>query len=156
MKLHDLIEKKIDELSEMNLSDALFVLSEMAEDDKLTYKEISIIEDMFDRLFNEVKDNDTFNEAEIVSHGDTEKKRSADFKKSSMTSRIKNRIYQRRYRKRPNVKMKAKKKALVQKRCRGKNMTAQLSGPGSSTYVCKLKNKFRSKLMKRVAKRYNS
>ena len=73
--------------------------------------------------------------------------------KSSMSDRIKNRIYQRRYRRRSDVKMKARRKAAVQKRCKG-NQSAQLTAPGSSSYTCKLKDKFRSKLMKRVAKRY--
>lgn len=156
MRIINLLENTRDELKDMELSDALFVLSEMANDDKLTNKEVSIIEDMFDRFFDEEDDEtNDLKEAEITTHGDTATKRKADFKKSSMSDRIKNRIYQRRYRRRSDVKRKLKKKAEVQKRCRGKNMTAQLSRPGASTYVCKLKNKFKSKLMKRVAKRYN-
>lgn len=155
-KLFELTEYDSETLSDMDLSDALYVLSEMVEDDKLTENEILIIEDMFDKLLNEENDDfEYLEEAEIHDHGDTAKKRTANFEKAPMTDRIQNRIYQRRYRKRSDVKMRAKKRAAVQKRCKG-NMTAQVSRPGSSSYTCKLKDKFRSKLMKRVAQRYNN
>lgn len=160
MRINDIFEsKKIDndDLNDMDLSDALFVLSEMVDDEKMSEQELSIIEDMFERLFEEENDAiATINEANITDHADTKKDRSGAFKKSKMSDRIKKRIYSRRYRKRSDVKMKAKKRAAVQKRCKGKNRSAQLSRPGSTTYVCKLKNRFRSKLMKRVAKRYGN
>ena len=155
MRLRALLEKT-DDLKDMDLSDALFVLSEMVEDDKLSDKEIEIIEDMFDRIFDEEDDEieKILDEAEITTHANTDNKRSATFKKTKMSNRIKNRLYQRKYRKRSDVKMKAKKRAAAQKRCKGKNRSAQLSRSGSSTFVCKLKDRFRSKLMKRVFKRY--
>lgn len=166
MRLKNLFESDdvidtTENLDDMDLSDALFVLSEMVDDDKLTDKEIEIIEEMFDRLFEEEEDDVTLDdeedidEAVIADHGDTHGDRHATFKKTSMSDRLKNRIYQRRYRKNSKVKARAKKRALIAKRCKGKNRSVQLAGPGSSSYVCKLKDRFRSKLMQRVAKRYN-
>lgn len=159
MRINKLFEEKaIDDIDDMEISDALFVLSEMADDDKLTDKEIEIIEEMFDRLFDEENDDvdldEDLSEAEIRQHADSKGERLANFNKSKMSDIIRNRIYQRRYRRRADVKMKAKKRSAAAKRCKGKNRSAQLSKPGSTTYVCKLKNRFRSKLMKRVAKRY--
>ena len=160
MRIKDLFESALDDvyIEDMDLSDALYVLAEMMDDDKLSEKEVEIIEEMFDRLFSEEDDyiNIEYNleETIISDHGDTEDERSATFKKSSMSDRIKNRIYQRRYRKSSTAKMKARKRAQASKRCKGKNRSVQLSAPGSNTFVCKLKDKFRSKLMQRVAKRY--
>lgn len=154
MRINDLKESEeldSDILDEMELSDALFILSEMADDDKLSDKEIQIIEEMLEKILEE--DDEIIEETRITDHADTKDERTASFSKRGMSSRIKNRIYQRRYRRRSDVKIKARKKSIVQKRCKG-NKTAQLSKPGSTTYVCKLKNRFRSKLMKRVAKRY--
>ena len=163
MRLNQLIENEIEGLNaalldEIDLSDALEILADMIDDDKLSEKEIMIIEDMFERLFDEEDDEieieEDLDEADIVDHAETVGDRGVMFKKTKAADRIKNRIYQRRYRRRANVKLKAKKRAAAQKRCKGKNRTAQLIKPGSTTYVCKLKNRFRSKLMKRVAKRY--
>lgn len=143
-------------MSDIDLSDALFILSEMAHDEKLSDKEIKIIESMFDRIFLEENDEIEFglDEAVIADHGDTHDERNASFTKTTMSDRIKNRIYQRRYRKSSNYKMRAKKRALVAKRCNGKNQSVQIAAKGSNTYTCKLKDKFRSKLMRRVAQRY--
>lgn len=164
MRLNHLAENENPELDsdlleEIDLSDALEILADMVDDDKLSEKEIEIIEDMFDRLFDEEDDEieldeEDLDEADIVDHADSVGNRGVMFKKSKAADRIRTRVYQRRYRRRSDVKMKAKRRAAAQKRCKGKNRTAQLSKPGSTTYVCKLKNRFRSKLMKRVAKRY--
>ena len=56
MRLENLFENSIDDLEDMDLSDALFVLAEMADDEALTDTEIDIIEDMFDRFFDEEDD----------------------------------------------------------------------------------------------------
>jgi len=152
MRINNLIESKkleTDDFVDMTLSDALFVLSEMAEDDKLSLKEIDIIEEMFERLVEEEIDES------IVDHGDTQNKRLSTFKKTKSSDRIKNRLAARKLRRTASYKMKLKKRAEKEKHCKG-NTTAQLSKPGASTYVCKPKNKFRSKLMKLVARRYNS
>lgn len=164
MRLYKLIEstvENIEEFEDMDISDALYILAEMAEDGKLSEKEESIIEEMLERIFDEEDDeiemeevsSEELDEAEISTHADTAEERLSHFEKASMEERIKNRIYQRRYRRQSDVKMKAKKKAAVQKRC-GKNKTAQLVKKGSLTFACKLKNRFRSKLMKRVMQRY--
>ncbi len=161
MRLNSLFEsdEQTESLDDMDLSDALFVLSEMLEDDRLSEKEIEIIEEMFDRLFSEEEDaielESDLDEAAIVDHADTKNERSASFKATPMGDRLKNRIAQRRYRRSAKYKALAKKKALIAKRCKGKNRSVQLAGEGSKSYVCKLKDKFRSKLMKRVAQRYN-
>jgi len=164
MRLYNLVENEVtpdldgETLEDMDLSDALEILADMVDDDKLSEREIEIIEDMFERLFDEEDDEiemeEELDEANIVDHADSKQDRGASFLKSKAADRIRNRVYQRRYRRRADVKMKAKKRAAAQKRCKGKNRTAQVAKPGSTTYVCKLKNRFRSKLMKRVAKRY--
>lgn len=165
MRLYNLVENDIpnldgDTLEDMDLSDALEILADMVDDDKLSEREIEIIEDMFERLFNEedddieMEDDEDLSEADIVDHADSAEDRGASFIMSKAADRIRNRVYQRRYRRRADVKMKARKRAAAQKKCKGKNRTAQLAKEGSTTYVCKLKNRFKSKLMKRVAKRY--
>lgn len=148
-----------EEFKEMELADALYVLADMAEDEKLSEKEMDIVEDMLERLFVEEKDDipldddEDLDEATIVDHSNTAEDRMASFKINNMANRIRTRIYQRRYRRLSHVKMRAKRRALANKRC-GKNSSAQVSQPGATTFVCKLKDKYRSKLMKRVAKRY--
>lgn len=159
MRLKNLFESDAelvdDNFEDMDLSDALFVLSEMVDDDTLSEKEIEIIEEMFDRLFSEESDDIELDESAIVDHGDTKEERNASFQSTPMGERLRNRIAQRRYRKSSKYKALAKKKALIAKRCKGNNRSVQLAGKDSKSYVCKLKDKFRSKLMKRVAQRYN-
>lgn len=164
MRLKKLFETDESEsLKDMDLSDALYVLSEMVEDDRLSEKEIEIIEDMFDRLFSEESDeieiDDTVAEmveSTIVDHGDEKHERSATFTSTPMSDRLQNRIKQRKYRRSAKYKALAKKKALIAKRCKGGNRSVQVSREGSGSYVCRLKDKFRSKLMKRVAQRYKN
>lgn len=157
MRIRDLLENDLtdtDDFDDMDLSDALFMLAEMVDDDKLSEKEVEVIEEMFEKLFA-LESLDDMSEAIISDHGATEEERKASFQKTSLSDRLKNRIYQRRYRRSAEVKARERKKALIAKRCKGKDRSVQLSAPNSSSYVCKLKNKFRSKLMRMVAKRYN-
>jgi len=141
-----------DELEDMTIGDGLLMLVELADEDQLTDREIDIIEEMFDKLDD--PDEDDLEEAQtIAQHGDKENERKATFTKAKSSDRIRNRIKQRIYRRKGDVKMKAKRKAARQKTC-GKNQTAQLARKGGTSYSCRLKNRFRSKLMKRVKRMY--
>lgn len=142
MKLRDLFETEeqddILEVEDMDISDALFILTEMADDGKLTENELKIIEEMLEKFLEDEDDDVELDEA------------------SKGLSRAKRRMYQRKYRKRAHVKKKEKKRAEANKKCDGDDKSAQLvGGPGSTSFSCKLKNRARVKLMKKVAKKYN-
>jgi len=137
-------------LDDIDLTDALYILSMMADDEKLNNREMMIISEMLEQLL----EGDELHEADIVDHADTEEKRMATFAASPASERIRNRLYQRRYRNRSDVKMLARKRAAVEKRCKDPNRSAQLVAPGSTTFACKIKDRMRSKLMQRVSQRY--
>ena len=161
MRLKKLIENENEEeFSEMSLADGLDMLIDLLEEDELSSNEVGIISKMFELLDEEMDDDeeesdyDSLEEAAtIVQHSKTAEKRLATFKKTAAGERIKKRIQQRRYRRKPEVKTKARRRAARQKTC-GKNQTAQLSRHNSSSYVCKIKDRLRSKLMARVARIY--
>jgi len=153
MRLSNLLESE-DEFSEMSMADGLDMLIDLLEEDELNSKEVGIIAKMFELLDEQMEDEDELEEAKtLTQHSNTASKRMATFKKSPAGERIKNRIAQRKYRRRPEVKTKRRKKAARQKTC-GKNQTAQLSHHNGSSYVCKIKDRLRSKLMARVARIY--
>lgn len=179
MKLAAIIEgkKETDEFEDMTLSDSLELVIELLDAGDMSKREQDIISEMLDKLDdvmdipdseyeyeyeydeddeddeNDEDDEDLEETTTITQHADTEEKRVASFKKSSAGERIKNRIRQRRYRRRPEVKTRARRRAARQKTC-GKNTTAQLTQAGGSSYVCKIKDRLRSKLMKRVSRIY--
>lgn len=163
MRLRDLTESE-DEFGEMSISDGLDMLIDLLEEDELNAKEIGIITKMFELLDEEMEEDEDeesmsieeepMDEAKtLTQHSNTESKRMASFKKTPAGERIKNRIKQRKYRRRPEVKTKRRKKAARQKTC-GKNQTAQLTMKGGTSYACKIKDRLKSKLMKRVSRIY--
>ncbi|RLC47052.1 MAG: hypothetical protein DRH57_04790 [Candidatus Cloacimonadota bacterium] len=155
MRLSNLLESE-EEFGEMSIADGLDMLIDLLEEDELNSKEVSIITKMFELLDEEMEDEDDeeLEEAKtLTQHSNTANKRMASFKKSPAGERIRNRIKQRKYRRKPEVKTKRRKKAARQKTC-GKNQTAQLSMRGGSSYACKIKDRLRSKLMKRVSRMY--
>jgi len=157
MRLSNLLESEKD-FSEMSLADGLDMLIDLLEEDELNSKEVGIIAKMFELLDEEMEDEDDEDEdleeaKTLTQHSNTESKRMASFKKSPAGERIINRIKQRKYRRLPYVKVKRRKKAARQKTC-GKNQTAQLTMKGGSSYACKIKDRLRSKLMKRVSRIY--
>lgn len=151
MRIEKLFEDVDDDIfDEMTLGDSLLLLAELADNEELSEDDLDIIEAMFDELDGD----DELDEAQtLVQHGDKENERTATFTKAKASDRIKNRIKQRIYRRRGDVKLKAKKKAARQKTC-GKNQTAQLTKKGGTSYSCRIKNRFKSKLMKRVKRMY--
>ncbi len=161
MKLAEIIESqnKTDEFEDMTLADSLELVIELLDAGDMSKREQDIISEMLDKLDDvmDVPDSDEdedLDEAKtLTQHSDTEEKRVATFKKSSAGERIKNRIRQRRYRRKPEVKTKTRRRAARQKTC-GKNQSAQLSKKGGSSYMCKIKDRLKSKLMKRVARLY--
>lgn len=161
MKLAEIIESKTDEFEDMTLSDSLEIVIELLDAGDMSKREQDIISEMLDKLDDvmdipddEYEDDEDLEEAKtLTQHSDTEEKRVATFKKSSAGERIKNRIRQRRYRRKPEVKTRARRRAARQKTC-GKNQTAQLGKKGGSSYMCKIKDRLKSKLMKRVARLY--
>ena len=159
MRIKDLVgdENNIDIFKDMQLSDALVVLAEMMDDGMLSTKEINIIEQMMDSLFDDEQDDiqhGNYIYQESVESNDTHAHKIANFEKTSMRDRLEKRIYQRQNRRSSTFKAKARKRAAAAKNCKGPNKSVQLTQPGSSTYTCKLKDRFKSKLMKRVARRY--
>lgn len=165
MRLMSLVERKIqkDEFEDMTLADSLEIVIDLLDAGDLSEREQDIVADMLDKLDNvedipdseyEDEDADEMMEAKtIAQHSNTAEKRMATFEKTPAGERIKNRIKQRRYRRKPQVKTRARRRAARQSTC-GKNQTAQLSKKGGSSYVCKIKDRLKSKLMKRVARIY--
>ena len=195
MRIKDLISdgNNIDIFKDMQLSDALVVLAEMMDDGMLSTKEINIIEQMMDSLFDNEQDDlqpksnfgavrdtddqdmtviddivkyDAFKDKyhlvkdsnyiyqESVESNDTHAHKIANFEKTSMRDRLEKRISQRQNRRSSTFKINARKRAAAAKNCKGPNKSVQLTQRGSGVYTCKLKDRFRSKLMQRVARRY--
>jgi hypothetical protein len=155
MRINALFETKSTDMpfEDMQFSDALYLLTMMADDGKLTNHEMSIIEEMLEKLLDE---NEELNEghsfdSEYDYDGKKEKVNYYDL--ASRSYKIRAIMRQRKFKKERDTKLQAIKQARVQKTCKN-GATAQLIYPNTSTYVCRLKDVIKHRLMQRVARSY--